>query len=339
MGQVYNIDKFSYNKQDIDFMWVFFDNGDYVSLSGKEVVSISITTYDMLVKHHRGVSPVVASGKIVLNLQNKITYNYSDSCVYNPKELKRARKEYIENRCLKESKITKIYLFDNNNWHKVLLGNIKVNKVDKHLIFEYVPQEHMGGFDSTEHFVNLGDINPKNIWSIDIDFENCEGFTVYQDEIKEINVEYSPTLQWGSGDIYREIDGGYIRIKLNKDYEPRQHSLFNDDKRVKFSDFEKRLCGKSGEGVHDICHLYVTYNSPGFGEHLEECMEIYELVDEEKVCDGVVCHYIHSNCDDKCDCDDWELYEYKGGYCKKLKDGSVVIAFGKNAETKAKKFK
>ena len=319
MNNTYFFPKFEYKKKDIEFMYIIFDNNDYVSISGKEVVDIEINTYDRLVKHEKGFSPVVANGFIKLNIKDKINFIYNSNKVYNYKDLKNNRKKYIENRCLSESKIKEIYLFDNYSWHKVLLGNIKVQMVNKYLVLEFKPVEAMGGCENEKHHVCLGKLKKEDIFNIELDFENCEGFTIHNNELKEININFKEELEWGSSDINRTIASGYIRIKLNKHFNSRPNTLFND-KKLKLKDFEQRLCGKKGNSHHDICHLYVTYYYTGYGQVSEECIELENISNSEF--DG----------------DEFENYIYEAGYCKKLKDGSILIAFGESAKKTIEKF-
>jgi len=320
MNSTYYFKKQTYNKNKISFMQIFFDNGDHISIKGFEVVDLSIKTYDNLIKHTNGYSPVVAEGFIKLDIQKKITFAYNNNIVYNPSDFKNDRKSYIENRCLNESTIKKIYLFDNNNWHKVLLGNIRAIKKDQYLILEFLPTPQMGAFDGDKHSISLGNINKNNIHNIDIDFENCESFVIYQDEIKEINLSFNSNLEWGAGNLFREINGGYMVINLDKDIKLRENNLF-EEKIFKTSDFEKRLCGPKGFDTHDICHLYITYNYPGFGEYEKECIGVNPINEGEE--------------EDK---NGYTYYFFESGYCKKLNDKSIIICFGEKAKNTIEKF-
>ena len=44
----YTYPKKEFDKKDVNFMYVFFDNGDYISINGSEVVELEIRLYDRL---------------------------------------------------------------------------------------------------------------------------------------------------------------------------------------------------------------------------------------------------------------------------------------------------
>lgn len=324
MNTTFTYPKRKYTKNEISFMYIFFENGDFISIKGIEVINISVNVYDNLVRHSNGVSPVASDGFIKLKIANKVTFAYNTNEVYNPDELKKGRKKYIEERCTKESIIKEVWLFDSHNWHNVLIGNIKAKMEDEFLILEFLPYDTMWAYSSHQHSINLSTINKEKIFSIDLDFENCEGFTVYSTEIEDINLNFKPELEWGSSDLYRVVENGYIKIKLDDYFKSRKHSLF-DFKKLTNKPFELRLCSKKGFDIHDICHLYITYHNAGFGECSEECVEINDIRPEE----------ILNNLDEE---ENDTYYGYESGYCKKLKDNSILISFGKNAKEICEKF-
>lgn len=324
MNTVYTFPKWNINKRGVHSLKLIFDNGNYVTLKGLELIDISINFYDRLVRYGQGVTPVVESGYIKLKILNKVTASY-DYSVYNPKLIKKGRKEYIENRCLSESKIKEIWLIDNYNWKKILLGNIVAKMENEYLLLEFTPIQSMGECLSDKHYINWGNLEKEHIFSIDIDFENCEGFMVYSDEIKEINIEFEKELQWGSSKIVRCIKEGHLIIELNKERNDRNYS-FLDDITPKIKHFERRLCGKRGFDVHDICHLYITsYNC--YGNDNEECISVEDFRTQEEYEEyEKLCEYEQMG------------YDYQSGYCKKLKNGSLVITFGKHSKEEILKF-
>ena len=122
--------------------------------------------------------------------------------------------------------------------------------------------------------------------------------------------------------MFRSVKSGYIRIKLDDKNLPRSNHLFDysfDNKKLKTKHFEQRLCGKRGRGEHDICHLYVSYYHAGYGTNIEECIGIDDIRPNEEL------DRIYEE-------DDWSVPAYVGGHCSKLKDNSIVIAFGVNSE-------
>lgn len=323
----YTYPRIKYDKDEVKKMYVFFDNGDYFTIGNKEIISISINNYDKLVYHCKGYSPLVESGRIELKICDRIESYESDESLYNLKEYKRDRKSYIESRCVLESRITSIWLFDEQYWHRVLLGNIVAKMEDDLLIFNFMPQAMLQSCSGDEHHIDLLNVTVYNVRNIDIDFENCESFCVYQDEIQEININFVRELEWDSSDLCRKISSGYLKLKLNPDFEPRSNHLF--DKKLKTKDFEKRLCGNKGKSIHDICHLYITYNHFGYGQYREECLEIDDIKSDEEI------NQLTKKEDETCEA----CYFFEGGYCKKLKDGSIIVAFGKNSEKTVANFK
>lgn len=107
---------------------------------------------------------------------------------------------------------------------------------------------------------------------------------VYNDEIEEVNISFDEKLEWGAGDLYRKANGCYIKIKLDKIFIPRKNNLFDNEKRLKVVDFERRLCGKKGESIHDIRHLYIDYYHAGYGGiQVDECIELDDVKTDEEI--------------------------------------------------------
>lgn len=323
MSNNYFCPKMKYTKNEVSFMYIFFENGDFLEIKGSEIFNFSINVYDKLIRSHQGYNPVIESGYFKLKICNKPAFTQSSHFLYNEADFKKNRKAYIENRCINESRITEIWLFDSYNWHKVLHCEVKAKMDGDFLFVEFLPQPQMGSYQSENHYINIGNVKKEDIHNIDLDFENCESFVVYNNEIEEVNINFDNQLVWGAGDLYRKAVDGYIKIKLNKDFPPRQNHLFDNEKGLKVVDFERSLCGKKGESIHDICHLYIDYYHAGYGEvQVTECIEIddiktdaeIEVLEKEEEQTG-----------------EWRYY-FEGGFCKKLKDGSIIIAFGKNAK-------
>lgn len=322
MPNYYFYPKMKYTKNEVSFMYIFFENGDFLEIKGSEIVNFSISVYDRLIRSHEGYNPVVESGHFKLKICNKPAFTQTSHFLYNESDFKKNRKVYIENRYVNESRITEIWLFDSYNWHKALHCDVKARMDGDYLIFEFLQQPQMGDFQTNNHYININNVKKEDIFKIDLDFENCESFVVYNDEIEEVNLDFDNKLEWGSDDLCRKAIGGYIKIKLNKIFETRQNNFFDHKKELKTIDFEKRLCGKSGESWHDICHLYVDYYHAGYGGvQVTECIEVDDIktAEERKNLENV----------DK-QTGEWHCYE--SGYCKKSNDGSIIIAFGKNSK-------
>ncbi len=58
----YTYPKKKFKKNDINHLYVYFDNGDFISLNGSELIDLKINLYDRLIWSGRGVCPVAESG-------------------------------------------------------------------------------------------------------------------------------------------------------------------------------------------------------------------------------------------------------------------------------------
>ncbi len=318
----YTINKTNFSKKKTKRLCILFDNGDYVSVDGTELESLSVNTYDRLVRHNKGFCAVAESGVIEFTIKGQNPDKYSWDFLYDPQEFFENRKEYIEQRCLKENGIAGIRFYDKLNWHHDLLGSFQVEKKGNILRLVVLPQPQMGGAASAENKIRLGDVCPDDVRRIDLDFENCEGFPVYDDEIKEINLLFEKNLVWGSSEFNRKLKGGYIRLKLKKRFNSRRSYFLSDKKDLKRKDFERRLCGREGFSTHDICHLYICFYHISSCDALTECIEVDEIKPSNEV-DRFI---------KKEENDDGFYYEFESGYAQKLKDGTIFLTFGSDAK-------
>jgi len=323
----YTYPKKKFDKKDVEFMYVFFDNGDFISLNRNEVVDLEISLYDRLIQNERGVCPVAESGfiKLIINRINKAIYN--NVFVYNAKEYKKDRIAYIQNRCVNEGGITCVRLFDENNWHDTIYGNIVGEMDGKFLVLKFLSQPNFGSSKSENNVVMLNPIGKSIIENIFLDFENCEGFTIYDDEIIDIQLEFENELVWGSDDLLRNVKSGFIKCILDPEIDYRRIHLFDDGK-ITLKKLEQRLCGKKGQATHDICHLYIDYKFYGFGSKRRECIEVEDIRPDEEI--ERLRKLEEEGKYDYC-------ADFFGGYCKRKEDGTLIITFGKNAENLLKK--
>lgn len=313
--------KKKFNKKDIDFMYLFFDNGDYFSLHASEVVDLKLNLYDRLVWGERGVCPVVESGYIKLDVKKRNKAIYDGYFLYNAKRYRGDRKTYIENRLVNEGGISHVRFFNENNWHDTLYGNISAEMEGGLLVLKFLPQDKFGAADGKNHAILLNEIGKTIVESIDLDFENCESFYIYKNEIQDMQLQFEEELVWGGGDLFRNIKCGFIKVKLDKGIDYRQVHFLDDDK-VTIKKLQKRLLWKKTQSDHDICHLYINFGYAGFGSVRTECVEIEDVRSDEELerlgrLEGE---------------EDFGFDDYIGGYCKKQKDGTIVITFGKNAK-------
>lgn len=170
----------------------------------------------------------------------------------------------------------------------------------------------------------LNSIKKSLIRNIKLDFENCETFTVYSDEIREIHLNLKQELSWSSHDYCRVVKDGYMVLKFDDDTGYRQMNFLDDyNGKVSRKELERRLCGKKGSAIHDICHLYVNYLYSGFGTRGCECLEIEDIKSDEEL-------EKLEMLEEKTGI---EHYYFEGGKCKRQADGTILITFGKKIKT------
>ena len=319
MTETYTYPKRKYTKNMISFLYLLFDNGDFVTVKAPEVIRLSVTVYDRLVRHGKGFCPVAESGRIQLKLCNKKTYLSQPHHLHHEDLFQKDRRSYLENRCLQESKIREIWFFDDLSWHHVLLGNILAKTEGEYLILEFLPIPMMGTASGETHFAHFSNPSIDELFDIQLDFENCEWIQVYASEVLEFQPIFAEELEWGSAELYRNLVGGYLRIRFDPAMVSRDVSIYSDNiKRIStVKGVEKRICGKGAE-MHDICHLYLTYSFTGYGSQREECIEIPDLTeypDESQLSE-----------------DEYPDLPFVSGYAKRCADSSIVIAFGRNAK-------
>ncbi len=327
MNKTYYYDKKIFDRDDVDRMLIFFDNGDYVNLPRKEIKSLNITLSDRLIWINNCLCPVGVGGEIKLLIKDKPTdYIYSDVFVCDKKEYNKSRKSYIVTRCLTD-RITHVRFFNDNNWHDTVYGHVTATMEDGLLTLSFINVFNEPK-DDTKCYIRLNDTTANNVDHITLDFENCEGFDIYKDEIKEMQINYAEKLVWGSGDMNREILNGYLLLQF-QDLDYRDTNLFDDKKHNTIKRLIDRLCNKYYITNHDICHLYIEYDYAGFGDRRRECVEINDIRPPEELPNDD--YYDNDDYDD--DDDDYESCPcFIGGYCRKIGKNEVLICFGKKAE-------
>ena len=76
MKHEYRTPKYVMAREDINFMQLFFDNGDYLSVSGEEIVSLSLSLYDGLILSENAYCPVIQGGSMRLALREDASFCY-----------------------------------------------------------------------------------------------------------------------------------------------------------------------------------------------------------------------------------------------------------------------
>lgn len=294
----YTLQKTNISKNNLAYMHVFFENGDYVTIDGSELVSISVDVYDKLARHNCAFYEIAASGCIELNVAERNNAKHDSGFVYDPWEYGSNRKEYIKRRLLSESVVTGIWFYDKRDRRFELHGNFFAEADGENVKIAVLPQPQMGDASSDKHMIMLEEIRKKDLCCVDFDFENGESFMVFGDEIKWINLIFDKNLVLCPGGICRYLVGGSIRLKINKHILPRAFRIY-DEGRLKRKIFERRLCKKKGSSPHDIRQLTLTFDHAGSAGTLDERIEVDR---------------------------------FKSGYAKKLKDRTIILTFGSDAK-------
>lgn len=255
------------------------------------------------------------SGYVKLKISSKKrTSPNGTAFLYDPEVYRKNRKSYIETRCAEENDVDHLILYNENNWNDMIFGDIRCHMEGDFLILQFEPNQKYGSADSDTAYIDLPDISKRDILRMDLDFENCESVTVYEDEIRDLDLTFEEQLEWDGGDFCRMVKNGVLKLKLTKDFRNRDANLYDSEQRgTTIGKITKRLCGK-GQDIHDICHLYITYSYVGSGHLLKEKVGIVDMrLSEEKP----------AVLDEEFDED-----IYVGGCANVERNGTVTVRFG-----------
>lgn len=312
MSYEFTCKKEELKKENIKKAQVFFRNGDFFELTGSEIISISLQFYDTLIANEQGFSPVVKSGYIKCKLK-KSAPKYDNSFLYNDNEYVANRKLYLEERCVNEGGIYYFRLFDKYCWHHGIFGDVIAVKDGDYIIFTFQENKIYGSAEKNYHTLMAPNVTKKAVEKICLDFENCESFDVFKEEIVDMQINFKKELDWNSSCYGRTINNGFIRLRLNKSLTCRYVNVFSNEKIANIKKLEKRLCG-DGEDDIDICNLYVSYTHAGYYRPYEERITIYDIRDAKEI---------------ESEEDEDGYSAYISGYATKERDGSILIVFGK----------
>ena len=320
----YYLPKADFGDGQVKKLRLFFDNGDYLTFCEKEISYIDINFYDRMIWYNGEICRVANSGTIRLSVkEEKHDYKGIDGFLKNEKEYLNDTAAYIKNRCVNEGGISYIMLFNEDNWSETIFGDIVANEENDCLVLNFNENDKYGTSDGKNNYIELNDLSKDIINNICLDFENCEGINIYQDEIIDIKIEFEEKFLYDQWFMHRSIKSGFIKFRLNKDYNNRTINLI-DDRVPDVKQLEKRICPKRGISKHDICNLYVEYDYAGYGRRRIEQLNI----------EGNEIRCKTENCPDGeySEEEGSDIFCFIGGYSKKLSDGSLIVTFGYNAE-------
>lgn len=311
MQYQYTSKKQKFDKTEVAMFYLRFNNGDSIPLCKRELVDLSINLYDALIADGDGFSPVAESGRVVIDVAPKPP-KFSFAHVYNESAFKKDRKAYIEKRCVQEGGLCAVEFCNDLNWGRTLFGDLSAETQNGKLVLTYLPKRSGGASDGAAHTISLWGVAEKNVLSVLLDFENCESFRVYNDEIVDLRLRLNPELSEGSGALYRCVESGYLTVKLDRSNAFRETDFLSLPHPT-FKQLEQRLVGSADKcAEHDICHLYIRYRGGGV-----ECLEIDDIRPDEEL-----------ERLEKAEEEGGDYLDFVGGYCQRQDDGSIKIMFG-----------
>lgn len=319
MEREYTVAKKVYKKEDIAYIEVVFDNGDFVPLGGEEILDISIRLYDKLILENNEFCAFAESGLLKLKLQKSPKDLYFDFNFFNYKEYKKNRLEYIKNRLSVVGGIKCIKFFNDNNCHTTVCGNIIAETDGDYLSMRFISKPIDEPYESENHKISLNNITRSQIRSVLLDFENCDSFSIYANEILDMQLNFDDKLS--SFDYSRVIKSGFIKLRLSEDNGYREMHFYEDRKKITQKKLEQRLCGKNESEIHDICHLYINYGYTGYGTRRNECLTVNDIKSDEEIA------HLEALEEENC----IEYYCFEGGRATRLQKGAILITFGTSA--------
>lgn len=319
MEREYTVAKKVYKKEDIAYIEVVFDNGDFVPLGGEEILDISIRLYDKLILENNEFCAFAESGLLKLKLQKSPKDLYFDFNFFNYKEYKKNRLEYIKNRLSVVGGIKCIKFFNDNNCHTTVCGNIIAETDGDYLSMRFMSKPIDEPYESENHKISLNNITRSQIRSVLLDFENCDSFSIYANEILDMQLNFDDKLS--SFDYSRVIKSGFIKLRLSEDNGYREMHFYEDRKKITQKKLEQRLCGKNESEIHDICHLYINYGYTGYGTRRVECLTVNDIKSDEEIA------HLEALEEENC----IEYYCFEGGRATRLQKGAILITFGTSA--------
>lgn len=305
----YYFKKNFYSPKDVEFAYLFFDNGDYITVDKKEIIDFDFEFYDKMVWYQDSIVPVAKFGFVKLKISKLKSSRYDSIYMNKIKDYNRNRKKYIENFCCNDNPLVSVKFFNDNNCSKSVYGQFNGKMDGEYLVLSSIDIWPNISSNSDKFSISLHSVNKSIINKITLDFENCETIDVFQDEIVDLQLNLNEKLEEYSNDYLRKIKNGFIKIKFNSEIDYRHVLLFSDVKNIKVKHLKKRLLGNKDKMEHDICRLYINYDYAGFGIVRNEPI----VIDE---------NWIEQH--------DYDYYI--SGYCEELENDEIVIHFDPNVK-------
>lgn len=320
----YKVKKRDIHKKDIKYLEIYFKNGDFLTIKNNEIIDISLTLADELVvgtMYWNEFCPVIYSGYLKIKPLKKRQGSLDERFLFDDKKYQKDRVQYIFDRLIqREDSVVSIQLFNEYNHCTALYGISNSIVKDDNIMITF----SLIGTQSNQekyHTIALPELQQSIIGRLELDFENCDGIYISHKEIVEMNISLKPELEW-YGNYYRVVQKGYLKIKLDKnensDRETRLWKALRHGKKGN-KQIERRIYGKKGYGLHDICNLYIEYRPAGVEFYRKECIVVNDIRTSQEL--KTIQHWEANKQEEYQPC-------FVGGYAKK--DGDMIlIVFGK----------
>ena len=316
MPSTYFYPKKQFSAREVESIRICFRNGDHFTIQRNEIEKIDLRLYDRLIRSSENACPAAATGSIKLKILEK-SKGYTDCSVFNPTSYRKNRKKYIEERLTSESPSHLVFA-DEYNWSVALFGDCFGEMEGEFLVLRYRENAVYGPFDGERHEIELGQITKEMIRKISIYFENCEYFSIFQEDISDIELYFDERLCWGGHYGYtRALRRGLLRISLDPTISYRDLDLYGTENRSpkqRIKAMKRRLCGAKGASEIDICILNFHLNGGYSNGTDQEHIKVPDIRPDEYF--------------DALDEDEEDDFSYISGYAIAEKGGGILIRFG-----------
>lgn len=318
----YTVPKYIPKRQEIEEIKLLMDNGDRVIIPKREIKDMSLKLYDRLVYVDGALRCVAAEGYFRLQIPERLSPPRDATYIVNKKTFNLNRKKYLEERLCSESCISSLILSCKIDRCLHLYG-LFVAETDSDDLLLRVHDTFRGPFDGDRHTVLLPPVTKKAIRKIELGFENGESFSVDETELGEVQLKLSPQLWSEGGKFGRTVVSGSLCFTPDKHIYDRSIELYFKMRGGKklIRRIRKRVCGNSGEKIHDVVCLTIHYDQNIFGRNLCEHLYIRDRRGEEEA-DRLLAHEEETGI---------EEYVFEGGYAMLL-DKEINLTFGEDSQ-------
>ncbi len=314
MAETYYASKDKFNNFQLCKMNISFNNGESIDFDKEEIEIKEILFADKLALDAKNdcPCPLICRGEVVITPKNDGYYcNRNARVVCDKKQYIKNRKDYVFN-LINNVGIHSIVVY-NNDYHDYLyrsfayMGNLSATTKGDCVVLIWSKPYKNCTCESPNMEFDFNTIKKSNVSKISLDIWYNPSFDVAGSEIVDMQLDFNNQLIFGFNNFFRRtLDSGYLIIKPNKSLNARDESL---------------ICDLNGKlNIHNIGCLHVSYD--GYYEALfEEEINIPEIKNDDPLVEQYYDKFLDS-----------QENGFVGGYSKKLKDGTIIITFGKNSK-------